>query len=579
VTPLPREGFDPREVAPWEVDERCDWPDPAPLPGDGPRPPYPVDSLPRVVRDMVRAVADYLGTPPDLAALVALGVVATAVVGAVEVELRPGWRQPPTLYLVGIAAPGEMKSPMVAELRTALEHAEHVRRDDAAPRVREAETRCKTLRSSEKKAIGRGDQEAALRIAEELAEIGTPTLPHLLVGDATPEALVAVLVANRGRIGYVTDEGGEVFALASRYAASGKANLGPYLTGWDGGPYVVDRIGRGHQDIARTTLVMALLAQPTVAHDVLRDAAMVGRGLAQRFLWCWPESHVGSRPVDGPPVRPEVRGAWGELIGRLAGLAYTIDEPVVVSLSAEARALFREWRARHEPRLGPAGDLATVAEWGSKLPGQVGRIALVLHVAETGTLSGSVSGTTMASALKIAEYHAAHALYTFGVAQTDDATRDASSVLQWAQHRGTDEVTVRDLYTSRDWRPDRARAALQMLCDYGWTRRLVGPRRPGRPSERYQIHPASRCKTAHIPVQHEISSHFAPLSRLTENASDSPMPTINHQTQMSDNDPEAVYDRLPDDNAPPPGDEDIGICGICEALLTQCDCSEPGLQQ
>jgi len=302
-----------------------------------------------------------------------------------------------------------------------------------------------------------------------------------------------------------------VFALTSRYAASGKANLGPYLTGWDGGPYFVDRIGRGHHDILRTTLVMALLAQPSVAYDVLRDAAMVGRGLAQRFLWAWPESQVGSRPVDGPPIPANVSEAWADLIGGLAGLAYALDDPVMVTLCTEARARFDTWRGQHEPRLGPGGDLAAIAEWGSKLPGQVGRIALVLHVAETGTLSGSVSGTTMASALNIAGYHTAHALYTFGVARTDDATKDASSVLRWARHLRSDKLTVRELYTSRDSAPDRARATLQVLCEYGWTRRLTEPRRSGRPSERYQIHPTVRRNTAHTSVQREVSSRFVGL--------------------------------------------------------------------
>lgn len=472
-----------------------DWSEPVPLPGDGPRPPFPVDALPPVVRDMVRAVAESIAVPVDLAAVVALGVVATAVVGAVEVELRPDWREPACLYLAGIAAPGERKTPLVKALCAPLHDIERERRLAAEPALRAAQARVKTLRAEEAKAVRAEDAERVRVIAEERAAIGDPTLPRLLVKDATPEALVDVLAANRGRLGCITDEGGEVFALASRYAASSKPNLGIYLAGWDAGPYVLDRVGRGHKYIACTTVVFCLLCQPKVANDVLRDGFMTGRGLAQRFLWSWPESEVGSRPIDGPSVPVEVRHGWAELLRALAEMANLAEVPHVVTVSDRARCIFDEWRASHELRLGPSDDLASIAEWGSKLPGQVARLALVLHVAEAGTLVGAISGATMAAAIDLGGYFCAHALHTFGVAGTDDKVRDAAAVLRWARHRGADEVTVREVSQSKRWQPDRVRAAFEVLEAYGWTRQVIGPRGPGRPSERFALYPERLLKT------------------------------------------------------------------------------------
>ena len=69
----------------------------------------------------------------DLAAVTALGVLSTAIAGAVQVQLRSGWREQANLYLVGIARSGEGKSPMMRKFVEPLHQIERDRQEAARP--------------------------------------------------------------------------------------------------------------------------------------------------------------------------------------------------------------------------------------------------------------------------------------------------------------------------------------------------------------------------------------------------------------------------------------------------------------
>lgn len=494
VNPMSPASPDARPTLHSVTEPTLAWPTITPLSGSERRAPYPVKALPPVVRDIVEGVTGNLATPADLAALTALGCVATAVVGAVEVELGPSWRQPAALYFCGIAAPGESKTGLIQALRRPLNAIEQGRRQAAEPKVHATRVRLAFLKGQRTKATDAGDWSAVQDADREMGDLGSPNMPRLLVQDCTPEALVNIMAENRGRIGYVVDEGGEVFDLMGRYQGNATSNLGIFLAAWDGTEYANDRVGEGYRHIPSASLVMSLMVQPSVARALLRDTVKVGRGLPQRFLFAWPESNVGSRSVDRPPVYPPHTEAWRELLSGLADEAHEVEgEPIVLPLSRGAETVFKEWQRKLEPRLRPGtGDLGAdvLAGWGSKIAGQVGRLALVLHVATAGALAGQVSVATMEAAIEIGEYHISHTLHAFGVAGTDDSTQDAESVLCWLKGRGKSEVTTRDVARSKTWRVDRARDALERLSEHGYVRPLA-TEGAGRTSAIWEINPTS----------------------------------------------------------------------------------------
>ena len=98
------------------------WAPPVPFGATGGTPAFPVEVLPGWLGEYVAAVATATQTPPDLAGMLALAVLATVAAGAVEVQPRPGWREPLCLFVaVGMDAGARKSSVFTALTRPVAE--------------------------------------------------------------------------------------------------------------------------------------------------------------------------------------------------------------------------------------------------------------------------------------------------------------------------------------------------------------------------------------------------------------------------------------------------------------------------
>ena len=77
-------------------------------------PPFPVEALPRVVRDYVLAVSESTQTPVDMSASAALGVLSICTQGKYRIRGKQDWVEPLNLYIVIIAEPSERKSAVIS---------------------------------------------------------------------------------------------------------------------------------------------------------------------------------------------------------------------------------------------------------------------------------------------------------------------------------------------------------------------------------------------------------------------------------------------------------------------------------
>jgi hypothetical protein len=90
------------------------WEDPIPF-AEYPVPPFPTDILPGWLGDFVSALAEATQTPPDLAAMLALGTAGAALARKYWVLARPGWSQPMNLHTVTALPSGTRKSAVFRE--------------------------------------------------------------------------------------------------------------------------------------------------------------------------------------------------------------------------------------------------------------------------------------------------------------------------------------------------------------------------------------------------------------------------------------------------------------------------------
>ena len=485
-----------------QSDYEPEWDVPRPLPTYREAAPFCSGVLGEVATAIARAVSLDTKTPIDFPSLAALGTCSAVIGGAVIVEVHETRHHPVNLYINLLAAPGTGKTPAMLRLTHPLDVVEQSRRERMEPIIREAEGRKRIAEARREKlevAAAKApfsaqlEAEADARAArEEAAQILVPAIPRLYTRDATPEALVALLADQKGRLAFVTDEGSEFYELAARYAATGKGNLGVYIDGKDGKRHVADRKSGGSTVIDRTTLTVLLFGQPIVLDSLAQDKQAKGRGLLARFLWAKPQSMVGWESTEECPTPRHLIDAWESLIVSLAKQAEAETEPVVLRMSPDAKRRFDEWVKEHRPRLrSNVGDLTSIAEWAAKLDGEVARLAGNLHALRTGSIHGAISDETMAAAIELAGYFIDHALVVFGEMEAPQSTKDAASVLRWIEARSLNLTTTRDIATSKDWEADRTRNALAVLVlhDYVQSVPVLDPSKPGRRSEQWYVTP------------------------------------------------------------------------------------------
>jgi replicative DNA helicase len=472
---------------------------------------FPVEVLPGWLGDYVAAVATATQTPPDLAGMLALAVLATLAAGAVEVEPRPGWREPLCLFVaVGMDA-GTRKSSVFTALTRPVADFERDQAAAALPGITEtatlrriADQAATHAEAAAGKAPASQQEEAraeAIARAAEAANLVVPPLPRWLVDDATPEAL-AGLLATYGRIALLSPEGDVFDQMAGRYNQAAGPNLGVYLKGHAGDLLQVDRRGRPPEYVERPCLTIGLAVQPEVLRGLASRPGFRGRGLLARFLYSLPQSLVGRRQPGAPPVPEPVADRYALELQALAASLTTLagdDGPALLTLDQAASEQLLGFERDLEPRLAAgSGDLAPLAGWAAKLAGATCRLAALLHLA--GHLRDGwaqpIGGDTFAGAARLADYLIDHARAVFDLMGADPRVDDARWLLDWINRTNQAQFSRRDAHQAARGRFRKAtdlEPALALLDEHGWVRRVdadpVGAKGGRPPSPRFLVNP------------------------------------------------------------------------------------------
>jgi replicative DNA helicase len=495
------------------------WEPPVPFGIAAEVPAFPVEVLPGWLGEHVAAVATATQTPPDLAGMLALAVLATVAAGAVEVEPRPGWREPLCLFIaVGMDA-GARKSGVFTAMTRPVADFERQQATAALPGIIEtavlrriadqAAAQAEATASKAPPEQSEAKQAEAIARAGEAARLVVPPVPRWLVDDATPEAL-AGLLATYGRIALLSPEGDVFDQMAGRYNQSAGPNLGVYLKGHAGDLLKVDRRGRPPEYVERPCLTIGLAVQPEVLRGLAGRPGFGGRGLLARFLYSLPRSLVGRRQVGAPPVPAAVADRYTLELQALAASLTTSagpdagdDGPTLLTLDQAAGELLLSFERELEPRLAAgSGDLAHLAGWAAKLAGATCRLAGLLHLTShlRDGWAKPIAGDTFAGAARLAGYLVEHARAVFDLMGADPRVDDARWLLDWIARTGQVQFTRRDAHHAaprgRFPKATSLDPALGLLEEHGYLRRVdadpSGPKGGRPPSPRFLVNPLPR---------------------------------------------------------------------------------------
>jgi putative DNA primase/helicase len=329
--------------------------------------------------------------------------------------------------------------------------------------------------------------------------LGRPVLRRLTTSDATFESLHQVLSENPAGLFVLRDELTGWLAGLERQGREQERAF--YLECWSGNaPFTIDRIGRGSVHVPNCCISLFGGIQPARLRAYLADALQDGPsndGLIQRFqLLVWPDIAANSVYVDREP--DEIALEQATLVyRRLAGMSP--ESPLRLQFDDEAQGLFEQWLTRLDHRVR-SEDLAPVMQAHlAKYRGLMPSLALLFALADGHTESVPLGHARMAREwCTYLETHASR-VYASQTRPEHQAAITLSRRLEQGWKREDGFFTLRDVYRS-GWtgldQPEAARAALRVLEEYGWVRRVaIGDAlTPGRPSETYIRNPRIEAK-------------------------------------------------------------------------------------
>lgn len=504
--PQPRPGDD-RDIAAPEPSANDDWGPAIPFEAIE-TPPFPLEALPPVLKDFVTIVSESIQVPPGLVLINALACMAVAIQGKARVVVSTEYSEPMNLYMLAALPPGERKSAVVEICKAPLldwqKREAELKASDRKKALSERKSQEKLIESRRSQLIKIKDEDER---RAEISAIGdleaglpdVPALPRLFADDTTPEALAILMAAQGERLGVIEAEAGLFETLAGRYS-NGVPNIDLVLKAWNGEPVMIDRRRGEPVSLEKPMLTVCVSAQPEVVAGLTDKPGFRGRGLLARFFYVLPESRVGYRSVDVSPVPDSIKRAYAAKLEtalevRPFGMPDGTIEPHAVRLSSEAESLRRDFAEHVEISMRPDGQLESLKEWASKLPGNMLRLAGLLHFwAEDRPQDSAISGQTMNTAITLAAVMAEHCRAAFQLMRADDAVECAKAILKWLTSERLNSFTARACLRKIEGRwpkMEQVDLGLAILEDRGYIQPEVveSPKR-GRPSRGYLVNPA-----------------------------------------------------------------------------------------
>ena len=316
-------------------------------------PPFDTRRLPAVIRNFVEDRSRVIGGDPCALAWAAISACSAAVDGRIRLRMKihDTWSVPPPIWVALIGSSSTRKTPII----------------DAAwqPLQRSQANELKTY-------VHRRKQWDSLS-KEEKKSRAEPKALRLFTNDSTMEAAQGILTNQDRGIAGLHDELAGFISGMDKYTNKGGSERAFFLTAFNGGSHVVDRVGRGTVSVQNLLMTICGGIQPAKLSD-LRD--ITDDGLWQRFV-----------PIIVTPAKfgfDEPRSDAVSQYNRMVEWLLALQPSTAIRLSDEGH-LVREAMERRVFDMQRSDAIgASFTSFCGKLAGLFGRLALVLTCISAG---------------------------------------------------------------------------------------------------------------------------------------------------------------------------------------------------
>lgn len=451
---------------------------------------------------LISDLAEGAGAPVDYVAISVIAVAASLIGGKRRVApfaTAGQWKEPCILWCAVVGDPSSNKSRAIDAATEPLRRmeADHALHHAATLMAFEAQAE----RAKQERKAWEDDVKAATKerlatppMPDDAKMPETPERRRLMVQDATPEAVGAILAGNPAGTLHLRDELAGWLMSFERYAPGGREF---WLEAYGGRQHVIDR--KGAKEPLRIGF-NGVSVLGGIQPEKLADCLLSGSddGLVARFLWAWPDAVPYRRPrqVADVALLDRLYRCLDALSAEYADDGSVI--PTMLPLSDAAADIFEAWK--QDNQTGEADAASLFKSFCGKLSGTVLRLALVaeyLRFAMIG-FGGEPTSISLRSITAAADfvdsYAKPNALRVFGDAALPPVERNAAILARHLQRTRPEIVNARDLKRTsgipvlRDL--DALDAALAALTEADWIREA--PSRPGAGRQRrdFIVNPA-----------------------------------------------------------------------------------------
>ena len=390
--------------------------------------PYPLDALPRTLKNAVTEGVTIIKCPTAMAASSALATLATACQGIANIQPHNGLKPSPlSLFFMQIAKSGERKSSIDGLFTECIKTWSLQKQDELKTDYLKAESLYKAwscevdgVTNAIKSAATKGQDTRELTARLSDLESNPPArgrLPKMAYSDTTPEALLYGLGHKWASAAVLSSEGGVIFGGHGMNSDAITRNLATYNTLWMGESTEVDRKqDNGSFIVSNVRLSMSVGIQPELIQTFF-DKNPIARssGFAARFLLAYPESTQGNRNLSleelTTPVSKNAINLFHARINTLLDQHINnltdkgqLDLPIL-RLSPDALAVWVDYFNDIESKLKTGGVFEDYTDIASKSADNAARLAGIFHLFDHKDVNAPISHDCMFSACRVAIWH------------------------------------------------------------------------------------------------------------------------------------------------------------------------------
>ena len=410
--------------------------------------PFPVGTLPAILRSFVCAVSAAIGCDAAFVVLPALAACASAIGNTRRLRLKRGWFVPPILWCVNIGESGTQKSPAQRAVIDSIKK----RQQDQLSDFEQLKSRFKAEEREYKAALKKSEKSTVDLPDEPLR----PLCERCLVADTTIEGLVPILKDNWRGVLLSRDELVGWIGSFDKYAGRGSASADAshWLSIYNAESIVVDRKTGDVPSVFVPDAAVCITGgiQPGILNRALSDEHREN-GLMARLLIAYPPRQPKQWRDEEIPQADE--DAFSELLNGLFGLkpdtgADGRPKPAVVNLDSAAREIVKTYvNANGMEQAGLTGDLA--AAW-SKLEETPARLALIIHcirfVCGERVDPWTCDADSMQAGVTLATWFKNEIERVYHMLSESQEQRQLTQLVEWIKARGG-RVRARDVVAGR----------------------------------------------------------------------------------------------------------------------------------